>query len=91
MGSGIATALLLSGTKVVIKEINQKLLDNAVKIVTRNINRAVSRHRLTKDQGSRLLSMITPTLRFENFVKVDMVIEVRSLHLLPGSVAWLSN
>ncbi len=33
MGSGIATALLMSGIAVVIKEINSKFLDNAVAII----------------------------------------------------------
>jgi enoyl-CoA hydratase/3-hydroxyacyl-CoA dehydrogenase len=75
MGSGIATALLLSGVAVVIKEVNQQLLDGAIKTVTANLDRAVERRRLTQQQRDRLVSMIKPTLQFADFAPMDMVIE----------------
>jgi enoyl-CoA hydratase/3-hydroxyacyl-CoA dehydrogenase len=75
MGSGIATALLLSGVAVVIKEVNQQLLDGAIKTVTANLDRAVERRRLTRQQRDRLVSVIKPTLQFADFAPMDMVIE----------------
>ncbi|ELR16970.1 3hydroxyacyl-CoA dehydrogenase, NAD binding domain containing protein [Acanthamoeba castellanii str. Neff] len=75
MGSGIATALLFSGIAVVIKEVSRQLLDAVVNTVTANLDRAVERRRLTREQRDRLLSMVTPTLQFADFVAVDMVIE----------------
>lgn len=75
MGSGIATALLFAGIAVVIKEVNQKFLDGAIKTLNDNLDRAVARRRLTQDQRNRLQSMITPTLNYGDFAKVDMVIE----------------
>jgi len=75
MGTGIATALLSRGVAVVLKEVSQPLVDGSAKVVAGNIERAVKRGRLTRQQAERLRSMFTPTLSFTDFAGVDVVIE----------------
>ncbi|GLT98555.1 hypothetical protein SLE2022_160550 [Rubroshorea leprosula] len=75
MGSGIATALILSNTYVVLKEINSELLLKGIKSIEANVRGLVSRGKLTKDKAGKALSMLKGVLDYSEFKDVDMVIE----------------
>ncbi|CAH2077630.1 unnamed protein product [Thlaspi arvense] len=75
MGSGIATALLLSNIRVVLKEINPEYLQKGVKSVEANLKGLVSRGKLTQDKAGKAFSMLKGVLDYTEFKDVDMVIE----------------
>lgn len=75
MGSGIATALLVSNTYVVLKEVNSEYLLKGIKSIEANIRGLVTRKRLTQDKANKALSMLKGVLDYSEFRDVDMVIE----------------
>ncbi|XP_010433148.1 PREDICTED: peroxisomal fatty acid beta-oxidation multifunctional protein AIM1 [Camelina sativa] len=75
MGSGIATALLLSNIRVLLKEINTEYLMKGIKSVEANIKGLVSRGKLTQDKAGKALSLLKGVLDYTEFKDVDMVIE----------------
>ncbi|CAI9100356.1 OLC1v1037336C1 [Oldenlandia corymbosa var. corymbosa] len=75
MGSGIATALILSNTYVVLKEINSEYLQKGIKAIEENLRGLVSRKKLAADKAEKALSMLKGVLDYVEFKDVDMVIE----------------
>nr|XP_016510895.1 PREDICTED: peroxisomal fatty acid beta-oxidation multifunctional protein AIM1-like [Nicotiana tabacum]XP_016510896.1 PREDICTED: peroxisomal fatty acid beta-oxidation multifunctional protein AIM1-like [Nicotiana tabacum] len=75
MGSGIATALIMSNMNVVVKEINHEYLLKAMKSVEANLQGLVTRGQLNQDKMKRTLSLLKGTLDYEDLKDVDMVIE----------------
>ncbi|KAH6829380.1 Enoyl-CoA hydratase/isomerase family [Perilla frutescens var. hirtella] len=75
MGSGIATALILSNIYVILKEINSEYLQKGIKTIEANVRGLVSRKRLAKDKAENALLMLKGVLGYSDFDNVDMVIE----------------
>ncbi|CAA3033421.1 peroxisomal fatty acid beta-oxidation multifunctional AIM1 [Olea europaea subsp. europaea] len=75
MGSGIATALILSNIYVVLKEINSEYLLKGIKTVEANIRDLLSRKRLAQDNADKALSMLKGVIDYSEFKDVDLVIE----------------
>ncbi|KAL5729181.1 hypothetical protein ACHQM5_002163 [Ranunculus cassubicifolius] len=75
MGSGIATALILSNISVVLKEINPDYLQKGMKTIEGNLQSLVARGSLTKDKAQKALSLVEGALDYSAFKCVDMVIE----------------
>ncbi|KAK9068059.1 hypothetical protein SSX86_012170 [Deinandra increscens subsp. villosa] len=75
MGSGIATALILNGYQVVLKEVNQKFLDAGLGRVKANLTSSVKKGKLTQEKFEKTISRLKGVLDYESFKDVDMVIE----------------
>ncbi|KDD75648.1 3-hydroxyacyl-CoA dehydrogenase, partial [Helicosporidium sp. ATCC 50920] len=75
MGSGIATASALAGIEVLLKEINQKFLDDGLGRIRSNLESSLRRKRLTQEAFDAALSRVKGTLTYDDFGSVDMVIE----------------
>ncbi|CAK9155175.1 unnamed protein product [Ilex paraguariensis] len=75
MGSGIATALILSNIYVVLKEINSEYLLKGIKAIEANVQGLITRKKLAKDKGEKSLTMLKGVLDYSEFKDVDMVIE----------------
>ncbi|XP_055820706.1 peroxisomal fatty acid beta-oxidation multifunctional protein AIM1-like isoform X3 [Solanum dulcamara] len=75
MGSGIATALVISNINVVLKEINHEYLSKALKSVEANLQGFVTRGKLNQDKMKKTLSLLKGTLDYEDLKDADMVIE----------------
>uniref|UniRef100_A0A7N0T4X7 3-hydroxyacyl-CoA dehydrogenase n=1 Tax=Kalanchoe fedtschenkoi TaxID=63787 RepID=A0A7N0T4X7_KALFE len=75
MGSGIATAFILSNTRVVLKEINSELLLRGTKMIEANVTGLVARKKLTQDKASKALQLLKGVIDYAEFKDVDMVIE----------------
>lgn len=75
MGSGIATACILAGIGVVLKEIKQDFLDAGVGRIQANLTSMVRKGRMTEEKARKLMSLVKPTLTDEDFRQCDMVIE----------------
>ncbi|GAU36076.1 hypothetical protein TSUD_320390 [Trifolium subterraneum] len=75
MGSGIATALILSSYPVILKEVNEKFLEAGLNRVKANLQSRVKKGQMTKEKFEKTISLLTGTLDYESFKDVDMVIE----------------
>src|SRR6056297_1470263 len=75
MGNGIAQVMSLAGFKVMLNDISQDMLDKAIVTMTRNMERQVSREKITQDEMDSALARITPTLTLTDLGATDLVIE----------------
>lgn len=75
MGSGIATALILSNYPVILKEVNEKFLDAGINRIKANLQSRVKKGKLTKENFEKTISLLKGSLDYESFRDVDLVIE----------------
>ncbi|KAI0510347.1 hypothetical protein KFK09_010948 [Dendrobium nobile] len=75
MGSGIATALILSNQRVILKEVNDNFLQAGVGRVKANLQSRIKKGTMTQENFEKALSLLTGVLDYEQFGDVDMVIE----------------
>jgi 3-hydroxyacyl-CoA dehydrogenase len=75
MGGGIAMVFSNAGIPVLLKEADQAALDRGMATIQKNYANSVKRGRFTESFVSECLKRIEPTLSFEGFSGVDMVIE----------------
>ncbi|KAL6503365.1 hypothetical protein OROGR_025288 [Orobanche gracilis] len=75
MGSGIATALVLSNYQVILKEVNDKFLQAGIGRVKANLQSRVKKGQMGQEKFDRTLSLLKGVLDYESFSDVDMVIE----------------
>jgi 3-hydroxyacyl-CoA dehydrogenase len=75
MGGGIAMAFLNAGIPVLLKETDQAALDRGLATIQKNYANSVKRGRFKQQYVDERLAMLTPTLSFDGFNAVDMVIE----------------
>ncbi|CAL9065762.1 unnamed protein product [Musa banksii] len=74
MGSGIATALILSSYPVILKEVNENFLKAGIDRVKANLQSRVRKGKMTQDKCERTLSLLTGVLDYESFKDVDLAV-----------------
>jgi 3-hydroxybutyryl-CoA dehydrogenase len=75
MGNGIAHVMALAGYEVRLNDVSQDALDKALARVEKNLDRQVSRERITADDRDGALARITPTRTLADLGRTDLVIE----------------
>ena len=75
MGSGIAQVFAMAGFQVVLNDVRQKQLDQAMGLIERNIERQVAKGKTTPGEKSAALDFIKPALDLEFVGQCDLVIE----------------
>ena len=75
MGGGIAMSFINAGVPVALLETNQEALDRGMATIRRNYQGALRRGTLNEAALEKRLALITPTLDYESFRQVDLVIE----------------
>jgi 3-hydroxyacyl-CoA dehydrogenase len=75
MGGGIAMVLANAGIPVLVKEADQAALDRGLATIRSNYANSVKRGRFSQQVAEERLNRITPTLTYDDFSKVDLVIE----------------
>jgi 3-hydroxyacyl-CoA dehydrogenase len=75
MGGGIAMVLANAGIPVLLKEADQAALDKGLANVQKNYATSVKRGRFTQASVDERLKLIQPTLSYDSFANVDLVIE----------------
>jgi len=75
MGGGIAMVLANAGIPVLLKEADQAALDRGLATIQSNYANSVKRGRFSAQVAEERLKRITPTLAYDAFTSVDLVIE----------------
>ncbi|WCR10416.1 3-hydroxybutyryl-CoA dehydrogenase [Paracoccus stylophorae] len=75
MGNGIAHVFALAGYDVLMTDISQDALDKAMSLIERNMDRQVSRNKITAEEKKTAIDRIKTTLRLADLGQTDLVIE----------------
>jgi len=75
MGNGIAHVMALAGYDVVLNDVSQQALDDALTAIDKNLARQVSRDKITASDMATAMGRITPTLALADIGATDLVIE----------------
>jgi len=75
MGAEIAQTISFAGIPVVVKEINQELVQKALKKVRDIYDRRVSRGRMSAEDAEARIALVSGTTTWEGFEEVDLVVE----------------
>ena len=75
MGGGIAYQSSLKGTPIKMKDINQAGLDLGLSEANKLLAKQVNRGRMKVEQMGKILADIDPTLSYDDFDSVDIVVE----------------
>jgi 3-hydroxyacyl-CoA dehydrogenase len=75
MGGGIAMNFANAGIPVLLKETEQAALDRGMNTIRKNYENTMKKGKLTQQQMDDRMKLITPTLAYDGFKSVDMVIE----------------
>ena len=75
MGNGIAHVFALSGYDVLLNDISEDSLTAAVSLIDRNLERQVSRDKISADEKALAMGRIQTTLKLPDLGGTDLVIE----------------
>ncbi|HVG90235.1 MAG TPA: 3-hydroxyacyl-CoA dehydrogenase NAD-binding domain-containing protein, partial [Alphaproteobacteria bacterium] len=75
MGGGIAMNFANAGIPVLLREADQAALDRGVNTIRKNYENTMKKGRLTQQQVDDRMKLIKPTLTYDGFEQVDMVVE----------------
>jgi len=76
MGNGIAQVAAQSGYNVVMRDIEDKFIDRALKGIDKFLSKSVEKGKITADDKSTTLGRIKGTTKMEDLKDVDFVVEV---------------
>ena len=75
MGGGIAMVLANAGIPVLLKETDEAALNRGLATIELNYANSVKRGRFSQQVADQRLKRITPTLTYDDFSNVDLIIE----------------
>ncbi|QPM90643.1 3-hydroxybutyryl-CoA dehydrogenase [Pseudooceanicola algae] len=75
MGNGIAHVMALAGYEVLLNDISQEALDRAVATISRNLDRQVSREKISQEAKDAAMGRISVTKVLADLGPTDLVIE----------------
>jgi 3-hydroxyacyl-CoA dehydrogenase len=75
MGGGIAMVFANAGIPVLLKDADQPALDRGLSTIQKNYLSSVKRGRFTPQFVDERLNLIRPSLTYDDFASVDMVVE----------------
>ena len=75
MGGGIAMCFVNAGIPVILLEVKQELLDKGLAVIRKNYAATVAKGKLRQEVMDKRMSLIQPTLSYNDLKNVDLVIE----------------
>ena len=75
MGNGIAHVMALAGYDVVLNDINEDALKRAVELIERNMDRQVSRDKISQETRDKAMSRISISRDLPQVAQTDLIIE----------------
>jgi 3-hydroxyacyl-CoA dehydrogenase len=78
MGGGISMNFLSAGIPVTIVEMSQEALDRGTGVMRKNYEASAAKGRITQEQVSKAMGLLSPTLDFDALADCDLIIEACS-------------
>jgi len=75
MGGGIAMVYVNAGIPVILREVDRQALDRGLATIQKNYANSVKRGRFTQEFVDQRLALIKPTLSYDGFEDIDIVVE----------------
>ncbi|MDT1060658.1 3-hydroxybutyryl-CoA dehydrogenase [Paracoccus sp. CPCC 101403] len=75
MGNGIAHVFALAGYVVLMTDISRDAMDKALSLIDRNLERQVSREKISAEDKARAIGRIRTTMNLADLGQCDLVIE----------------
>ncbi len=75
MGHGIAEVLAYCGFNVILKDIDQKFVDDGMKNIDKILQGRVDKGKMTPEQKAEIIGRIVGTTTYDGFKDIDVVIE----------------
>ncbi|KEO52657.1 3-hydroxybutyryl-CoA dehydrogenase [Thioclava pacifica] len=75
MGNGIAHVFALAGYEVLLNDISEDALTKAVAVITKNLDRQVSRDKISEEEKNAAIARISTTTKLTDLGPTDLVIE----------------
>lgn len=75
MGAGIAQLAAFQGLDVVLKEVNQELLDGGMRRIRELLDESVSKKSLRAEEADARFQAITPTVDWDKVAQADVAVE----------------
>ncbi|MEN8656482.1 3-hydroxybutyryl-CoA dehydrogenase [Marivita sp.] len=75
MGNGIAHVMALAGFNVVLNDISEDALKRAIDLIERNMDRQVSREKITQSERDQAMARIITTQDLPQVAQTDLIIE----------------
>ena len=78
MGNGIAHVFAKSGYKVILCDVEQRFLDRGLATISKNLDRELSKSKITAEQREAALKAIQPTTDRQHLAFCDYIVEAVS-------------
>ena len=75
MGNGIAQVAALAGYHVIMRDIEDRFVENGLKAIEKSLSKSVEKGKMTEDQKKQILSSIKGTTKMEDLREADYAIE----------------
>ena len=75
MGAGIAQVCAQAGFETVVREIDQKFIDNGFSIIEKNLKKAVEKAKMSQEDRDSTLDRLKGALELEDLKDCDLIIE----------------
>ncbi len=75
MGTGIAQVAASAGYNILARDVDSSYLDKGIARITKNLDKAIEKGKITEDDKSKVLGNIKTTTHLEEFKDRDLMIE----------------
>ncbi len=75
MGNGIAHVAAAAGFDVIMNDVKKEFVDKGLKTIEKNLDRVVSKGKMTPEDKSAILGRIRPSVDLKDFEGADFVVE----------------
>ncbi len=75
MGNGIAQVAAASGLNVIMNDIKDEFVDKGIQNITNNLERSVSKQKISAEEKDSILSRITKSIDLKDMKAADFVVE----------------
>ncbi len=75
MGSGIAQVAAQAGLNVIMRDIKDEFVERGLSVIKKNLERAVSKGKISEDEKNAILGRIKGTTDMNDFKDADFVVE----------------
>jgi len=75
MGSGIAQTAAAAGFEIIVREVDDKVLDKGMESIDRSLSRLLKKERVTESQKAEIIGRLTGTTNVADLSDCDVVIE----------------